>query len=158
MENRSSGMGLMQDPRKTYVFTLYGSQECIRYEAQVRQAHRPELCRGRLTKQPELNWSKLGDIFLRFPRRVQMQGQSPEETGGPASGGIEDFRGAITQQVNPAIMNFSRFARVRQIRGSTDEATAAYTMTYVRIPEEGVRSRWRAIVSRYKPLILQIAF
>ena len=28
-----------------------------------------------------------------------MQGQSPEETGGPAVGGIEDFRRAITQQM-----------------------------------------------------------
>jgi hypothetical protein len=78
---------------------------------------------------------------------------SPEETGGPTSGGIEDFRGAITQQMSPTIMNFSRFARVRQIRGSTDEATVAYTMTYVRIAEEGVRSRWRAIANRINPLL-----
>ena len=31
-----------------------------------------------------------------------------------------------------------RPSRVHQIRGSTDEATGAYTMTYVRIAEEGV--------------------
>ena len=42
--------------------------------------------------------------------------------------------------VKKHLCSISRFARVRQIRGSTDEATAAYIVTYVRIAEEGVRS------------------
>ena len=48
-----------------------------------------------------------------------------------------------------------RPSRVCQMRGSTDEETAAYTITYVRIAEEGVRSRWYAIDGR--PLVYSIA-
>jgi len=46
-----------------------------------------------------------------------------------------------------------RPSRVYQIRGATEEATAAYMGTYVRTDEEGVRSRWCAIDGR--PLTLE---
>ena len=41
--------------------------------------------------------------------------------------------------------------RVCQIRGSIDEATAAYTASYVRIAEDRVRRRWRALDGRNLP-------
>ena len=52
--------------------------------------------------------------------------------------------------------SLTRLVRVRQMRGSTDEGTGAYTVTYVRIPEEGVRSRWRSIASRITPNYYEI--
>ena len=41
-----------------------------------------------------------------------------------------------------------RPSRVCQIRGSIDEVTGAYTISYVRIAEEKVRSRWCATDGR----------
>ncbi len=72
----------------------------------------------------------------------------------------EDLRWAVP--VNRTYMSHSyRASRVCQIRGATEETTAAYMGTYVRIAEEGVRSRrsraksrdrWRAIDGRTQNL------
>ena len=67
---------------------------------------------------------------LRVPVNVEgIQGQSGNDTGSFIFWQRMKFR-----------VTFFRFPRVRQMRGSTDEGTAAYMVTYVRIPEEGVRS------------------
>ena len=58
---------------------------------------------------------------------------------------VEDFRGA---KLSHLMDHAYRSSRVGQIRGSTDEVTAAYTISYVRIAEEKVRSRWCAIDGR----------
>ena len=69
------------------------------------------------------------------------------------------FSLAMTRHLSHHTENCYRPPRVCQIRGSTDEGTGAYTMTYARIAEEGVRSplgsraksrdRCRAIGGRY---------